>query len=323
MAEGWHYFTSADGGAPSLTGQNGSLITLLDWIIGLPSDSADEWVKEYSGTNKAAYRAQKGNRLYFRVQDDGPTAQAAREAGVRYFETMSDVDTGTVQVPTSTQETALGQPWVWRKSNTANATARDYFGIITARCIVLLVETVAGFWQQMCFGDAASCVSSDAYNTLLLCRDGNNSQDGSTAAAGPWASTRVSTTFVTVATTQAGVSCLVWKSRAGAVDSIQGHLLDFSLGTGAANRSGDAATTVIVPAFVMQRNATGAFPAIAADRYPRLILPFTQQIVTAGGINDGDTFSIGSRNFVVFKPGGSAASRVKALEISNTDPVQP
>src|SRR5574337_1555206 len=91
-------YRSSDASAPVLTGQAGSLITVLDacLISGYGSKSPAGWVKPYSGTNLAAYRAATGNQFYFRVDDSGTV-----EARISGYETMSDVNTGTGQFPTT------------------------------------------------------------------------------------------------------------------------------------------------------------------------------------------------------------------------------
>src|SRR5574337_1914064 len=93
-------YRSSDASAPVLTGQAGSLITVLDacLISGYGSKSPAGWAKPYSGTNLAAYRAATGNRFYFRVDDSGTV-----EARISGYETMSDVNTGTGQFPTTAQ----------------------------------------------------------------------------------------------------------------------------------------------------------------------------------------------------------------------------
>lgn len=90
-------YRSTDASAPSLTGNPGSLITVLDACLvnGYGSKAAAGWTKDYSGTNKAAYRMGAGgvaDRMFLRVWDDNTgTGQWAYIQGYR---TMSAIDVG-------------------------------------------------------------------------------------------------------------------------------------------------------------------------------------------------------------------------------------
>lgn len=158
-ATGFQILRSSDGGAPTLNGTAGSLIGVIDALLDIGS-SGSYWTKVYSGTNKAAYRADNGERFYLRVDDS-----AAQSAAVRGFATMSDVDTGTGQFPTGTQQTNYN----WFKSNTADSTARTYLGIATDRFFLLLIN---GGWsgsgqELFFFGEPKKFYASDAGATVL------------------------------------------------------------------------------------------------------------------------------------------------------------
>lgn len=122
--------------------------------------------KVFSGTNKAAYRADDvaSSRLYLRVADDG--TGAATYARVRGFETMSDVDTGTGPFPTDAQ---VSGGLYWGKSSAANATARawriigDYAGFVLA-----VLQDGATGWIASYAGDIPSEKAGDAYRMLLV-----------------------------------------------------------------------------------------------------------------------------------------------------------
>jgi hypothetical protein len=101
------------------------------------------WTKPYSGTNLAAYKGAAGNNYLLRVDDTGSlTAQGARNAFVRGFETMSDPNTGTNPFQTVAQS-ALGLNW--RKSTSADATARPWMLVASDRFVHLIVgwDTIA------------------------------------------------------------------------------------------------------------------------------------------------------------------------------------
>lgn len=83
-------FRWSDTGAPTLNNTAGSLIGVLDYC--LPQRG---WVKEFSGTNKAVYRAGSGNRKYYRVLDDlSMVSSGFYSAKIIGYDSMTDVDTG-------------------------------------------------------------------------------------------------------------------------------------------------------------------------------------------------------------------------------------
>jgi hypothetical protein len=164
-------YSSADASAPVLSGTNGALVALLDAILvdGYGSKAAAGWTKAYSGTNKAAYRSGAGTQFYLRVLDDGSLTGAARDAGVRGYESMSDVDTGTNPFPTVAQQ-ANGLNW--RKSSSADATARTWQAYADSRTLYLFVITndtnATTQYVMYMFGDFYSYNPTDAYNCCLM-----------------------------------------------------------------------------------------------------------------------------------------------------------
>ena len=135
------------------------------------------WAKEFSGTNKAVYRAPAsadGCRLYLRVDDT--FGCNARVVG---YESMTDVDTGERPFPTSTQLSGGG--W-WPKSNSADSNARAWTVIADDRGFYLHMGTgnAAGdsgsVWG---FGDFASYKSGDAYASMLASTNSDQSANWS------------------------------------------------------------------------------------------------------------------------------------------------
>jgi len=164
-ATGFQILRSSDGGAPALDGQAGSLINVLDALLDIGGSDA-YWAKAFTGTNKAAYRAANGERFYLRVDDS--VGQYAR---VRGYASMSDVDTGSGDFPTTTHQTNYN----WHKSNTADSTARTYVGIATDRFVLLLVS---GGWtgsgqDLYFFGEPKKFYASDTGSTVLHGYPGN------------------------------------------------------------------------------------------------------------------------------------------------------
>lgn len=170
-------YKSTDGSAPSLTGQVGSLITLLDACLvnGYGAKAAAGWSKSYSGTNKAVYRAPSGAQMYYRVQDDAPAT--AKEARLTGYETMSDVDTGTGPFPTAAQGVGGVAMMVIRKSASADATARAWTLLADARTVYFLPSTgdTAGSYLAIGFGEFYSLLPGDAYNGFVCGRSAENS----------------------------------------------------------------------------------------------------------------------------------------------------
>lgn len=122
--------------------------------------------KVFSGTNKAAYRADDAasSRLYLRVADDG--AGAANYARVRGYETMSDVDTGAGPYPTDAQ---VSGGLYWGKSSAANATARAWRLVGDSQGFAFFVnQDGAGNWINGAWMDIPSEKAGDAYRTLLI-----------------------------------------------------------------------------------------------------------------------------------------------------------
>lgn len=165
-------YKSTDASAPVLTGQAGSLITLLDAILvnGYVGKTAAGWTKPYSGTNLAAYRTGAGAMNYLRVDDSAAGTYAlGREAFLRGYEAMTAISTGTGPFPTTSQ---LTSGCFLQKSATAGATAVPWVAIADSRTLYLFIYTgmYAG-WHGMMFGEFYSVKGSgDAYRSILICR---------------------------------------------------------------------------------------------------------------------------------------------------------
>jgi hypothetical protein len=126
------------------------------------------WEKVYSGTNKAVYRSTDitSTRLYLRVDDSGAEP---RNAEVRGYEAMSDVDTGTGPFPTEAQVSAVNH--VWCKSTTADTTARAWGLVGDASAFYLVVRAFAGYpltGANYAFGDFVSYKPADAYGCWII-----------------------------------------------------------------------------------------------------------------------------------------------------------
>lgn len=169
-------YNSTDSGAPTLTGQASSLISLLSACLvdGYGSKAAAGWSKPYTGTNLAAFRntTSGGSGMYLRVNDAGGGTGGTREALVRGYATMSDVNTGTAETPTTAQ---VSTSIVWRKSNTTDSTARPWIVIADDRTFYLNIDTgtLATEYGTGLYGagDIASHVPGDAYAWFIAGRE--------------------------------------------------------------------------------------------------------------------------------------------------------
>lgn len=147
------YYSSADAGAPALSGTAGSLATLLDAILvdgygtGPSAKAPLGWTRTYSTTNKRVYRNDpvEGSGTYLRVLDDASLPGGARMAQLLAFASMSNIDTGVGQTPTALQHPS---GCLWPKSQTADSTARIWWAIGNSRALYLFI----GWYNTGSFG---------------------------------------------------------------------------------------------------------------------------------------------------------------------------
>jgi len=172
-----------DAGAPSLSGTAGSLKNLIKTLLygdgsgisygaGGSAKSAAGWTMPFSDTaTKCVLRnslAAGGSGCYLQITDDASGAGGAKEAFARAFSAMSDINTGVDQMPTTAQ---LSAGCIWRKSTTADSTARKWVAVADERSFYMSVECdpVAGNFDRMicAAGDFDSMVPGDAYNYFI------------------------------------------------------------------------------------------------------------------------------------------------------------
>jgi hypothetical protein len=267
----------------TISGTNGSLITALDAIL----VTGEGWAKEFSATNKAVYRPPAGSRFRLRVVDDGTLAAGAREALVRAGEGATDVDTLVDPFPTTAQQTDAN--CVWRKSSSADSTARTYHAVADDRFVVFYVYQGSTAHDQFHFGDYEPTFPGDNYCVgMSIRRTGNSSTDALAMDARSSAVSAVGNAGLYFARTEDGL----FKSPAGAYWRILGAT---PLGTTA-----DA--------------TAGTYP------HPRTLdLALLQtMVITSGGSAAGTlTTSAGWRGYVpfVFEPMlGTSVSSLQAFD---------
>lgn len=171
----------SDTGAPTLNNTAGSLINVLDFC--LPSRG---WVKEFSGTGKAVYRAGSGNRKYYRVLDDLSMASSGfYSALVTGYDSMTDVDTGagwgqSAYIRTSYNDTSAKR-WICvvdEKGFFITTQPSGGTGVDIALRVFIpqyIGETVPALAGQTARDVIAACTLLSAYNSCIATPEYNNS----------------------------------------------------------------------------------------------------------------------------------------------------
>lgn len=170
----WKSLNSTMSGAPSLTGQTGALLTVLDAVLadGFGAYSGLGWSKQFTGTNKRVYRAGAAARCRsaFRILDDASLTAGAKEAGIIVAESFSDVDTAS--------NTFSFGPVV-RKSATADATSRPWYAFGDERTVIFAAltgdQTGSNYWFVQYIGEFYSLLVNDGYQACHAGRDTANS----------------------------------------------------------------------------------------------------------------------------------------------------
>lgn len=156
-----------------------------------------DWGKPFSGTGLAAYRSNvvTGTRLYLRINDNNPDANAYQTAKMVGYETMSDINTGVAPFPTVAQY-ATGM-WV-AKSNRAAGLANPWVLIGDGSSFYLACNPSpqnTGTFRLYHFGDLASFMQSDPYGCFIT-GDASNSVNLSADATSYLVQIIASTTLV-------------------------------------------------------------------------------------------------------------------------------
>lgn len=182
-------FSSSDVGGPGLlTGQAGSLLTLLDacLVTGYSGHSVSPaWTKPFANSgNIGCYKQGAGAGLGLVVNDNGPGAGTYQEASAIGWESVagigSPVGTGSGQFPTPAQQLTNGHV-IWRKSVAASSAGRTWLMAADSSTFYLWISTgdAAGVYYPAMFGDVFSLKGgSDAYRCFIIGRFGDNTTGG-------------------------------------------------------------------------------------------------------------------------------------------------
>lgn len=182
-------FKSTDSGAPTLTGEVGSLIALLHACLvgtagvaygtGDNEKTAAGWSEPFTNTaTKGVWRnslAAGGLGMYYRVLDDGSGTGGAKEAFTLSYADMTDIDTGSNPTPAPSQ-VALGV--TVRKSSVTNSSARDWIIVADERTFYCVATKTDGDYEDILFGagDFDSEVPADAFAYFNMGWIGQNSE---------------------------------------------------------------------------------------------------------------------------------------------------
>lgn len=184
-------YRSTDASAPSLTGNAGSLIAVLDGCLvtgyGVQTAPSPAWTHPVAtASNIGSYLQPAGNALGLVVNDNGPNGTSlGKEAWATGWESVagvgSPVGSGTNQFPTAAQLLTSGHV-VIRKSAATGATVRDWIVVADSRTFYLFIlsgDTASTYYGFM-FGDIYSIKNSaDAFACAIIGRNAENA----TAAA--------------------------------------------------------------------------------------------------------------------------------------------
>lgn len=131
------------------------------------------WDKAFSGTNKAAYKSATlgSTGTYLRVDDT-----AAQVPTLIAYEAMSDIDTGTGPAP------ATGTLY-YKKSNTADGTARAWQLFADESCFYFTSVDGSSYRQSMFFGDLVGTKATDIYHATLIAHYSSGGNNTSTVGA--------------------------------------------------------------------------------------------------------------------------------------------
>lgn len=150
-------------GAPTLTGQNGSLVAVLDWAMAQKS-----WTTLFSTTNSRVYKQAAGNGNCLLVTHDSAVVTAANFALWRGGETATAATSAGLGNPFPTVAQAADTAQRLQVSQAANSTPVAYQIQISDRYVRILVQSslAANAWQGTHFGDLAATYSGDNYATV-------------------------------------------------------------------------------------------------------------------------------------------------------------
>ena len=304
-----------DPGAPVLSNPSaGSLIGVLDACLvdGYTGKTGAGWTKAFSGTKLAAYRQGAGSMCYLRV-DDGTGSFKVKMRG---YESMTDVNTGTGEFPTTTQlangvyaaigiaATAANKPWIVVADN-----KRFYLWVGVSLTTAVDISTSTTWQALFFFGDIISFRPGDTYCCQIM---GSDSTSNGTERFG-----------VAVALNSVIAGSFIARDAAQAAGAVNngkhfdyyGASLSTTMGSTACAAYPDPITGGINLSRIPVSN--GATVKGIRGRLPGVFAP-----LNALPGNNGDTFSgvgdLAGRTFILLDCGNLTTRCRVALETSDT-----
>lgn len=172
-------YNSGDSGAPTLNGQTGSLITVLDACLvnGYGSRPAAGWTKPVPNTGSyGMYKQGTGTTCSLFVYDVGSGSAGGAEAVMTGWESITSFNTGSVTgsnpFPSYTQQAlgagagGLAGGVILRKSAVPTAVARNWYVFADSSSMYMFVQTgdTANTYYAFGFGDIYSIKSGSIDN---------------------------------------------------------------------------------------------------------------------------------------------------------------
>jgi hypothetical protein len=198
----FRYFSSADVGAPQLSGTSGSLVALLDAVLvnGYAGTASLGWTKPLPNdpltSSLACWQMPSGSRMILYVNDAAPTGStigSGREAWACGYEsilgltgsTFPTIGTGAGQFPTASQyipgivtQDNGAHPsgsMFWRKSATVDSASRYWqlYGDSSTFYMFVQANDTFNVYYVMWFGDIYSANPNDPYRCMIHGRSAN------------------------------------------------------------------------------------------------------------------------------------------------------
>ena len=177
----WTLYQATDAGAPSLSGQAGSLLEVLDacLITGYGAKPAAGWTIAFTAGDKRVYRpgAAAKSRKFVRINDTSSLAGGAREAGIRGFDSMTDIDTGLNPFPDASQVSLSENSLVIRKSTSSSTVARFWRVFADDRTAILFIDhdsLTPPTLLSVYIGEYISYLPNDTHGFCLIARQHEN-----------------------------------------------------------------------------------------------------------------------------------------------------
>lgn len=234
-------YSSADAGAPQLSGASGDLVAVLDACLvnGYGSKPGAGWTKDYASiTLRAAYRQGAGGRgHYFYLDDSGGVA--ARCCG---YESMSSIDAGTGMFPNG----QVGLLYMHKHDGAAGTRGWLLLANEATFHFITQYDTQATWVASSftSFGKIKSFFQNDVFDTMLIAArlatqtSGSGNPNSANATGDIW--------------TQYGSACWLYTLRGDIL--LPGHYMARRWhGIGSSLNFGKGSTSIIEDSFSVQQ----------------------------------------------------------------------